>query len=111
MSQRLVTANVNSNIPDAYPTISVISQPVGLGSSGIVVIMGEADGGPSYQTVSLAANKFTPDQLAKVASTYISGQIVDAMSALTSPSNDPDITGTAISFILLKPILALKLLL
>src|SRR5271157_5999001 len=95
LAQRLVTSFVNAIIPDAYPNVTVISQPVGLGASGIVVIMGEADGGPSYQTVSLSANSFTPDQLSKVASTYISGQIVDAFSALTAPSNDPDITGTA----------------
>jgi hypothetical protein len=95
MSQRVVTSFVNSNIPDAYPNVTVISQPVGLGSSGIVAIIGEADGGPGYQSVSLANNSFTPDQMSKVASTYLSGQIVDAMSALSAPSNDADITGTA----------------
>jgi hypothetical protein len=95
MAQRLVTSFVNTVIPGAYPNVNVISQPVGLGASGVLVIMGEADGGPSYQTVSLANNAFAPNQLQAVASQYISGQIVDAMTALTAPSNDPDITNTA----------------
>lgn len=102
MSQRLVTDFVNTNIPDSYPNITVQSNPVGLGSSGIVVILGEADGGPSYQSVVLANNKFTPDQLAKVQSIYLSGQIVDAMRALSAPSNDADITGTANAIYIVK---------
>jgi hypothetical protein len=95
MSQRLVTPFINTNIPGAYPNITVVSQPVGIGASGIVVIMGEADGGPSYQAVALKNNSFTPDQLAQVAQKYISGQIVDAFSALAAPSNDANIVGTA----------------
>ncbi len=102
MAQRVVTSFVNAIIPDAYPNVTVTSQPVGLGASGIVVIMGEADGGPSYQSVVLANNAFTPDQLSKVTSTYISGQIVDAMTALTAPSNDADITGTANTVYIIK---------
>lgn len=95
MSQRLVTPFINTNIPGAYPNITVQSSPVGLGQSGIVVIIGEADGGPSYQNVALKDNSFTPDQLDKVQNIYLSGSIVDAMRALSAPSNDADIVGTA----------------
>lgn len=95
MSQRLVTSFINTNIPGAYPDVIVQSNPVGLGASGIVVIIGEADGGDSYQNVALKNNSFTPDQLAKVQQQYIGGQIVDAMRALSAPSNDSDIVGTA----------------
>ena len=95
MSLREVTSFLNTNIPGAYPNITVQSQPTGLGQSGIIVIMGEAAGGPSYQQVALKNNTFTPDQLAKVQNIYTSGQIVDAFSALTSPSNDANITGSA----------------
>ncbi len=95
MSQRVVTSFINTNIPGAYPNVTVKSQPVGLGASGILVIIGEADGGPSYQSVVLANNRFSPDQLDKVTQTYISGQIVDAFRALSAPSNDTDISGTA----------------
>ncbi len=95
MSQRLVTSQINTNIPDAYPFITVQSVPSNLGASGILVIFGEADGGDSYQNVSLKNNSFGPNQLSKVKQQYVSGQIVDAFSALSSPSNDTDITGSA----------------
>lgn len=102
MSQRLVTPNINTNIPGAYPFITVQGNPVGLGNSGILVIMGEADGGNSYQNVALKNNFFTPDQLSKVQAQYISGQIVDAFAALADPSSDADITGTANVIYILK---------
>lgn len=95
MSQRLVTSFVNTNIPGAYPNVTVKSNPVGLGASGNVVIIGEADGGDSYQNVVLKNNSFTPDQLDRVSQQYISGQIVDAFRALSSPSSDADIAGSA----------------
>lgn len=95
MSQRLVTADVNTNIPGAYPSVTTKSNPIGLGASGNVVIVGEADGGDSYQNVTLKNNSFTPDQLAKVAQTYLSGPVVDAFRAFSAPSSDADITGTA----------------
>lgn len=95
MSQRLVTSFVNTNIPGAYPSVTVKSSPVGLGASGIVVIIGEADGGDSYQNVALKDNSFTPDQLDLVSATYLSGQIVDAFRALSAPSSDADIAGSA----------------
>jgi len=95
MSQRLVTPYVNTNIPGTYVNYVVLTQPTGVSSSGIAVIMGEADGGPSYSQSELKNNVFTPDQLDKVTQIYTSGQIVDAFTALSSPSNDPNITGTA----------------
>ena len=102
MSQRVVTSFINTNIPGAYPNVTVKSQPVGLGSSGILVIIGEADGGASYQSVNLKNNFFTPDQLAQVAKQYISGQIVDAFTAISDASNDPDIAGTANQIYIVK---------
>lgn len=95
MAQRVVTSFVNTNIPGAYPNVTVKSNPVGLGASGITVIIGEADGGDSYQNVVLKNNSFTPDQLDKVSQQYISGQIVDAFRAFSAPSSDADITGSA----------------
>jgi hypothetical protein len=71
MAQRLVTSFINTNVPGAYPSVTVKSNPVGLGSSGIVVIIGEADGGDSYQNVSLKTNSYGPDQLDKVSQAYV----------------------------------------
>lgn len=95
MSQRLVTSFVNTNIPGAYPNVTVKSNPVGLGASGNIVIIGEADGGDSYHNIALKDNSFTPDQLDRVSSLYLSGPIVDAMRALSAPSSDSDIVGSA----------------
>lgn len=95
MSQRVVTSFVNTNIPGAYPNVTVKSNPVGLGASGNVVIVGEADGGDSYGNVALKDNSFTPDQLDKVTAAYIGGPIVDAFRAFSAPSSDADITGSA----------------
>ena len=102
MSLRLSTPFINTNVPGAYPNVNVISQPVGLGATGILVIFGEATGGASYQTTNLAQNVFTPDQLQMVQQIYISGQIVDAFTALASPSNDKNITGTASQIFIAK---------
>lgn len=102
MAQRVVTSFVNTNIPGAYPNITVTSNPVALGSSGIVVIIGEADGGDSYQNVVLKNNSFTPDQLDKVTQTYLSGQIVDAFRAFSAPSSDADISGSANQIYIVK---------
>lgn len=95
MSLRLITPFINTNIPGAYPNVIVQSQPVGLTSSGVIVIMGEAEGGPGYEQVALSLQKFTPDQLSRVQQQYISGQIVDAFTALAAPSDDPNIVGSA----------------
>jgi len=95
MAQRVVTSFVNTNVPGAYPNVTVKSNPVGLGASGNVVIIGEADGGDSYQNVVLKNNSFTPDQLDKVSQQYLSGPIVDAMRAFSAPSSDADIAGSA----------------
>lgn len=95
MAQRLVTSFVNTNVPGAYPRQSVISKPVGFAASGNIVIIGEADGGAEFSTVDLKKNFFGPSQAAKVAQQYIRGPLVDAMNALTGPSADPEITGSA----------------
>ena len=102
MSQRLVTSFVNTNIPGAYPSVTVKSNPVGLGASGNVVIIGEADGGDSYLNVVLKNNSFTPDQLDRVSALYGSGPIVDAFRAFSAPSSDADITGSANRIFIVK---------
>src|SRR3954469_3090070 len=95
MAQRVVTDTINTNIPGAYPSVSVKSNPVGLGASGNIVIMGEADGGDVYSNVALKDNSFTPDQADKVTALYGSGPIVDAFRAFAAPSADSIIVGSA----------------
>jgi hypothetical protein len=95
MAQRVVTDTINTNIPGAYPSVSVKSNPVGLGASGNIVIMGEADGGDHYANIALKDNSFTPDQADRVAALYGAGPIVDAFNAFAAPSADANIVGSA----------------
>lgn len=95
MSLRLQTPYVSTNIPGTYVNYQVLTQPTGVSSSGIAVLMGEAEGGPSYQQTTLQQSLYTPDQLDRVTQIFISGQIVDAFTAISVPSNDPGISGTA----------------
>lgn len=95
MAQRLSTSFVNTNIPGAYPEVTVKSTPVGITNTGDIVIIGEAAGGPDYTEETLKDNFFSATQLDRVKAKYISGPIVDAMAAITSPSNDTDIQGSA----------------
>lgn len=99
MAQRVTTSFVNTNRPGSYFDVEVKSTPVGVASSGNIVIIGEADGGAALKSIDsangdvLKDNFYTPDQLAQVQKKYISGPIVDAFRALTSASSDANITG------------------
>lgn len=95
MAQRVTTSFLTTNRPGAYFDVRVKSTPVGVASSGNIVIIGEATGGAKYTEESLKDNFFTPDQLDRVQAKYISGPIVDAFRALSAPSSDANITGSA----------------
>ena len=100
MAQRITNSFVNTNRPGAYFDVQVKSTPVGVASSGNIVIIGEAEGGAAVKGVDsngdlLKDNFFTPDQLDRVTSKYIGGPIVDAFRAISSPSSDANITGSA----------------
>lgn len=102
MAQRLTTSFINTVTPGAYPNVSVKSVPVGVGNTGIVAIIGEAAGGAAFGEEDLKNNFFTPDQADKVIRKYVSGPIVDAMQALSSPSADANIVGSATRVFILK---------
>lgn len=101
MAQRITTSFLNTNRPGAYFDIKVKSTPVGAASSGNIVIIGEAAGGAAVSGIDavngdlLKDNFFTPDQLDRVTDKYISGPIVDAFRAISAPSSDANITGSA----------------
>lgn len=106
MSMKLSNSFVSTSIPGSYIHTTVQSNPVGLGSSGIVAIIGEADGGDKNSPVS--SNSFGPDQLSLVQQTYVSGPIVDAFRALSAPSADTDITSSANRILIVKTNNSLK---
>lgn len=103
MSQRLTTSFVNTPIPGAYVEENVQSLPVGISNTGVIAIIGEADGGADYSAESnLKNNFFSPTQADVVKAKYISGPIVDAMNALAVPSADPLINGSVSGVYILK---------
>jgi len=101
MAKRLDTI-VNTVVPGSYPQVIVKSDPVGVGASGIIAIIGEADGGVDHTQEDVKLNYFGASQVDKVAQKYISGPIVDAMRMLSAPSADADITGAPTRVYILK---------
>jgi hypothetical protein len=102
MAQRLTTSFINTSIPGAYPNVSVKSVPVGVANTGVIAIIGEAAGGAHFESEDLKENFFTPDQADLVEAKYVSGPIVDAMRALSAPSADANIVGSATRVYILK---------
>lgn len=102
MAQRLTRSFISTSVPGAYPNVSVKSTPVGISSTGIVSIIGEADGGANFAAEDIKSNFFTPDQLDRVVQKYVGGPIVEAMRALSAPSADAGITGSATRIYIVK---------
>lgn len=100
MAQRISNSFINTNVPNSYFTANVKSSPIGVGTSGNVGIVGEADGGPaSYGVdnvdgVMMKDSFFSPDQLQLVESIYVSGPIVDAFRALIDGNGSAKISGS-----------------
>lgn len=103
MAQSYVTDAGTLIIPGAYSSIKVETSNSGLATTGVLMLVGEADAGPSYTLESdLQANSFGPDQLGLVVAKYKSGAIVDAFRAAVAPANDPNITGAPSRIIIAK---------
>jgi hypothetical protein len=102
MAIRLTTSFINTVTPGAYFEQNVRSTPVGIGATGVIAIIGEADGGKGFADEVLKDNFFTPDQVSQVQQKYVAGPIVDAFRALSAPSADADITGSVNRVYILK---------
>jgi hypothetical protein len=103
LAQSFVTDAGVLVIPGAYPSFTVQNSASGLSATGVIFLIGEADGGPDFTLeTDLTQNAFGPDQAADVVAKYVSGPIVDAFKAACQPANDPDITGAPALFIIVK---------
>lgn len=103
MAQSYVTDAGTLIIPGAYSTYRVETANGGLATSGVLMLVGEADAGPAYsEETDLESNAFGPDQYALVQAKYKSGPLVDAFRLASSPSNDPQIVGSPSRIILVK---------
>lgn len=63
MAQRLTTSFINTAIPGAYPNVSVKSIPVGVASTGVVAIIGEAAGGAHFSSEDVKKTSLLPIKL------------------------------------------------
>lgn len=103
MAQSFVTTEGTLIIPGAYPTIKVEAAASGLATTGVLMLVGEADAGPDYsEEEDLADNTFGPDQLGDAIAKYKSGSLVDALRGAAAASNDPNIVGSFSRAILVK---------
>ncbi|CAB4127110.1 hypothetical protein UFOVP75_64 [uncultured Caudovirales phage] len=103
MTQSVTTDQGTIIIPGAYPRYDVASTNNALPTSGVLMLVGEADAGPDFSLeLDLEQNAFGPDQDADVKSKYKSGPLVDAYLAAIAPATDPQITGAPAKIVLAK---------
>ena len=104
MSQSFTTdTGTNLVVPGAYAELNVKNNASGLATSGILILVGEADAGPRFSSESkLRLNVFGPTQKADVVAKYKSGPLVDAFNGAIAASNDTQIQGSFTGCILVK---------
>jgi hypothetical protein len=104
MPKQYVSENGIVKIPGAYPSYKVQNAPGGLAANGILMLIGEADGGAHWSDEEDLESdvSYGPDQLADVVAKFQSGTLVDAFRGAVTPSNDPGITGSFNRAILVK---------
>lgn len=103
MAQSFVTTSGTLIIPGATVETRVQTSNSGLATSGILMLVGEADSGPDFSAeTDLSLNSFGPDQVAAVTAKYKSGSLVDAMRGAAAAANDPGIPGSFSRAILVK---------
>lgn len=104
MAKQFVTDRGTVKIPGAYPYYRIQTSPGGLAASGILALIGEADGGAHWsQEEDLESSViFGPDSLSEVESKFLSGPLVDAFRGAVAASGDPDITGSFTAAVLIK---------
>lgn len=91
-------------IPGAYTYIDVQTPASGIGVSGFLALVGEADEGlaTSAATENIVDNYFAPTQMGDVINKYTSGPLVDAFKAAVAPANDPNLPGSVTRIYLFK---------
>lgn len=105
MAQSYTTPEgVTLKIPGAYPSVQVAASNTGLSTTGVLMLVGEADAGPDHTLESdlEATCSFGPDQEAEVVAKYVSGPLVDAFRAATAPSATDEVQGAFSRCILVK---------
>jgi hypothetical protein len=104
MSQSFTTdSGTNLVVPGAYAELNVKNNASGLATSGILILVGEADAGPRFDSEpKLRLNVFGPTQKSDLVTKYKSGPLVDAFNGAIAASNDSQIQGSFTGCIVVK---------
>lgn len=103
MAQSYTTTDGVLIIPGAYSTFKVEQSNSGLATTGVIMLVGEAEAGQDFSTEEeLYLNSFGPDQASDVVAKYKSGPLVDAFKGAIAAANDPNIVGSFSRIILAK---------
>lgn len=103
MAQTYSTTEGTLIIPGGYSSFTVQQNPSGLATTGVLMLVGEADTGPRFDDeADLEDNAFGPDQYADVVAKYTSGPLVDAFREAIAASGDAAIPGSFSRAILVK---------
>jgi hypothetical protein len=90
-------------IPSAPAQWQTAPNNSGVSTTGVVILVGEADVGPDFSSESdISSNFFGPRQFAAVRAKYGSGHIVDAYRLLTAPSLDAGVRGAPAGVYIVK---------
>lgn len=91
MASKIFFAGQITAVPGAYSEVDAAGLAVvGLNATGIVGVIGEAEGGSPYNGDTPIYRISNP---AKVGKTFLSGDLREAGNILFGPSNDPEIPG------------------
>lgn len=89
--------------PGGYAKYRVASQPSGVATSGILILIGESSQGADHASeTTLQDTFFGPNQGAEVAAKYGHGPIVDAFNIAAVPASDDEIVGAPAGIYILK---------
>jgi hypothetical protein len=103
MALTFVSTDGTLVIPSAPASWETAPANSGVSTTGVVVLVGEADTGPDFTSESdITQSFFGPRQFAAVQSKFGSGHLVDAYRALTAPSLDPAVKGSPSAVFLIK---------
>lgn len=103
MATNLVFNNVSTQVPGAYSMVDPSGlASVGLGATGIVALIGQAQGGKPYTAVNGPADFIRLSSPAAAAQYFTSGDLLEACSMAFAPSSDANISGGAQQIVALK---------
>lgn len=92
-------------IPSSAVTTTVVTNPTGIATTGVLALIGESDEGPSWDDSNegkLSDNSYGPQDIQRVTSKYKSGRLVDAFRGAVAASSSPRIQGSFNRVILVK---------